>query len=166
MGKKSRLKREQKEIQQYKPSFIYSDSIKPLITNPQATSKIKSVYRFFMKENEAEALTRGQVWISTLKTCRNYENPEQGDPQEAYETYSSGYIKGDGNDPDFVARALKSGIYIDPSCRGGTIDNCSETTYIVDSYILCTTKVFSPEKLSDTFGRYCVEITDPLLFLS
>ncbi|MFM5027301.1 hypothetical protein ACEUBM_19995 [Aeromonas caviae] len=33
-----------------------------------------------------------------------------------------------------------------------------------DAFVLCTTKEFKPEKLSETFGNYCVKISNPVEF--
>jgi hypothetical protein len=35
---------------------------------------------------------------------------------------------------------------------------------ISDALVLCTTLRFDPSKMSDSFGNYCVEITEPLKF--
>ena len=31
------------------------------------------VYRFFKEKSHAEALCNGDVWLSTIETCRRYE---------------------------------------------------------------------------------------------
>jgi len=154
MGRKSRQKRERRELQQH---GLSDDSSQTLI---QFDEHAQSVYRFFKKESEAEALTRGEVWLSTLATCRKYEDPKQGDPEEAHETYNSGYAVGGSGDPEFVEVARRSGIHIGLGCSNGIISNNTRKTVLPDAYVLCTTIEFSPEKLSETFGRYCVEITN------
>lgn len=123
-----------------------------------------SVYRFFPEEWQADALTKGKVWLSTLNQCRAYEDPKQGDAKEAFEIYNSGYAVGGSNNPEFVERARRSGISIGPGCSNITISNNTSERAISDAYILCTTTNFSPEKLNNTFGNYCVEITDPRKF--
>jgi hypothetical protein len=54
----------------------------------------ESIYRFFSEEYQANALAQGEVWLSTLETCRAYEDPAQGDLEEAHETYNSGHAVG------------------------------------------------------------------------
>jgi hypothetical protein len=124
----------------------------------------QSVYRFFQEEWQADALARGDVWLSTLETCRAYEDPAQGDPEEAHETYNSGHAVGSSDDQDFVEIARKSGIHIGPSCSNITLSNNTRKTVLPNAYVLCTTTEFSPENLSNTFGKYCVEITNPKEF--
>nr|WP_181718434.1 hypothetical protein [Psychrobacter sp.]QJS05137.1 hypothetical protein [Psychrobacter sp.] len=123
-----------------------------------------SVYRFFKEEEHADALARGDVYLSTLDICRAYEDAEQGDSQEAYETYLSGNLSGDGDDHEFVEKARRSGIGIGPGSRDIKIINCSNTVSLPDAYVLCTTTEFLPENLNEKFGKYCVEIKDPRKF--
>jgi len=122
------------------------------------------IYRFFSDKWQADALSDGNVWISTLETCRQYEDPLQGDADEATETYSSGHIIGGSNDPIFVEMASKSGIHIGEGCSNITISNCSNIKRLSDSFVLCTTKEFNPDMLSSTFGTHCVRILNPKEF--
>ncbi len=124
----------------------------------------ESIYRFFSEEWEADALVQGKVWLSTLNKCRAYEDAEQGDKDEAHLTYNSGYLVGDGDDRDFVRQAKQAGVKISSGSINCGIIDCVRTTSIEDAYVLCTTLEFSPEKLSEKFGKYCVEITDPIGF--
>lgn len=158
MGRKSRLKREHRELKQHGLSEYSSETLVLIDEHGQ------SIYRFFQEEWQADALARGEVWLSTLKTCRAYEDPEQGDPDEAHETYNSGHAVGDSDDPLFVEVARRSGIHIGPGCSNITISNNTRKTALPDAYVLCTTTEFSPDKLSETFGRYCVELTNAKQF--
>jgi hypothetical protein len=158
MGRKSRLKQERRELKQH---GLSEGSSKTLLLFGEHS---QSVYRFFQEEWQADALACGDVWLSTLETCRAYEDPAQGDPEEAHETYNSGHAVGSSDDPDFVEIARRSGIHIGPGCSNITLSNNTRKTVLPNAYVLCTTTEFSPEKLSDTFGRYCVEITSPKEF--
>lgn len=158
MGKKSRLKKERREM---KALGLPESSPHSLV---QLSINKSTVYRFFQEEWQAEALVNGGVWLSTLETCRTYEHPEQGDPGEAQETYYSGHITGDGDDPEFVEMARRSGVSVGPGSRNITISNCTRRSSIPDAYVLCTTLHFNPAKMNDTFGNFCVEITDPARF--
>ncbi|UQB41932.1 hypothetical protein JX580_09710 [Thiomicrospira microaerophila] len=158
MGKKSRLKRERRELKEHGLSENSSRALVLLDEHSQ------SVYRFFQEEWQADALARGDVWLSTLETCRAYENPEQGDSEEGHETYNSGHAVGGSSDPELVEVARRSGIHIGPGCSNITISNNIRKSVLHDAYVLCTTTEFSPEKLGETFGRYCVEITNPRQF--
>lgn len=118
------------------------------------------VFRFFPERWQAEALCKGNVWISTLETCRNYEDPLQGDKKEAVHTYNTGDVYGDTGDPKFDEISARVGVGGFNS-RGVRLVNCIGNQYIPDAYVLCTTTEFCPEDLSETFGMHCVKIEDP-----
>ena len=118
------------------------------------------VYRFFKEKSHAEALCNGDVWLSTIETCRRYEDPLQGDPDEAIQTYNSGFISGGSDDSRFVSAVAHAGIHVGPGCSGITIQNCRSFNKMPDAFVLCTTLEFQPENLNDTFGNYCVEISN------
>lgn len=121
--------------------------------------KISEVYRYFENEEHAAAFVRGEIFISTLKRCREYEDPLQGDREEGYERYNTGRrITGNGSDPAFVAMAAKAGIHVGPDSGEVTLENNERTTFLHDAYVLCTTLGFSAEDLTETFGKYCVKI--------
>ncbi|MFA0147465.1 hypothetical protein [Vibrio lentus] len=155
MGKKSRLKRERKL------SNEKNDFMKKLYTIDRYNQPI---YRFFPEKWQAEALCSGRIWVSTLEACRGYEDPLQGDAEEATQTYHSGEISGGSDDKDFVEMAYRSGISIGPGCSQISIGNAQSTTKLPDAYVLCTTKDYSPDDLSETFGKYCVRISNPAEF--
>ena len=157
MGKKSRLKRERRELKAAKAGE--SELFKRLVSLDGYNSP---VYRFFPEEWQADALCKGNVWISTLETCRAYEDPLQGDPEEATHTYESGHIVGGSSDMGFVEMAARSGVHIGPGCSDITISGCTNIQKLPDAFVICTTKEFKPEKLSDTFGKYCVKISNPV----
>lgn len=121
--------------------------------------KISEVFRYFENEEHAAAFVKGEIFISTLKRCRHYEDPLQGDREEGYEHYNTGRrITGNGSDPAFVAMAARAGIHIGPGAVDVTIENNGRTTFLHDAYVLCTTIGFSAESLTKTFGKYCVKI--------
>jgi len=126
-----------------------------------ARKVVPHVYRYFDKEHHAEAFARGDIFVSTLKRCREYEDPLQGDREEAFERYNTGRtITGNGSDPAFVAMAAKAGIHIGPDSRNITISNNSRTSCLHDAYVLCTTlRPFEGGEL-ESFGKYCVRIND------
>ena len=155
MGKKSRLKKERRKAsftQKLFKKLVFIDGY----NNP--------VYRFFPEKWQAESLCQGNVWISTLETCRKYEDPLQGDLGEATHTYKSGHIVGGSGDPAFVEMASRSGIHISGVCSNINISGATNVQRLPDAYVMCSTKEFSPEKLSDTFGNYCVKISNPAEF--
>ena len=158
MGRKSRLKKERREL--IKTGFSNDISSKLISFEDYR----KPIYRFFQEKWQADSLCDGNVWLSTLETCRKYENPEQGDPEEAQHTYHSGHITGSSNDPIFVELASRTGISIGPNASNITISNCRNIHKLPDAFVLCTTKKHNPAILCETFGNHCVRINNPLLF--
>ena len=158
MGRKSRLKRERREL---KVLGLQDKSSNNLVF---LSEHHDSVFRFFPEEWQADALVSGKVWVSTLETCRAYEDPKQGDSEEAHETYNSGHAVGGSTDADLVEIARRSGIHIGPGCSNITISNNTSIKKIHDAYVLCTTSQYAPDNLNESFGKHCVEITDPKKF--
>lgn len=173
MGREARLNKErrekehqekerrEKELQELRNSGFSDGSIAQLIL---LNDQHESVYRFFQEDWQADALVKGEVWLSTLEACRSYEHPEQGDSDEASETYYSGHAVGGSNDADFVEIARRTGIHIGPGCSNITISNNTRVTKLPDAYVLCMTKEYIAGNLEGTFGKYCVEITNPRQF--
>jgi hypothetical protein len=158
LGRKSRLKREHRE---FKALGLQEQSNDNLVF---FSKHHDSVYRFFPEDLQADALVSGKVWITTLEVCRAYEDPKQGDSEEAHEIYNSGHAVCGSSDLAFVEIARRSGIHIGPGCSNITISNNTNIRSLPNAYVLCTTIQFSPGNLSETFGKYCVEITDPKKF--
>jgi hypothetical protein len=123
-----------------------------------------SVYKFVGKEVYANNLASGIVSIGTLEECRKFEDPLQGDPGEALHTYNSGYFKGDGNDSNLQRIAQNSQVRVSPGSHNITFSNFSSSRKIEDAYVICTSEFFIKEDFSESFGKYCVEISDPHLF--
>ena len=143
--------------------FFYGDPSRPKVKKKAKGKLIKPVtvvYRFFDDPAYADAFACGEVFVSTLKRCREYEDPLQGDPEEGFEHYNSGRsITGHGSDKEFVARAARAGVFLDSSAESITIENQQVTSYLSNAYVLCTTLGFEKD-LSGTFGRSCVRITN------
>ena len=116
------------------------------------------IYRFFLEEWQAGAFLDGNIWISTLTKCREYEDNERGDKEEGYEKTHSGTLYGSSEDTVFVEKAANMGIEIGPGCSNCTIKNSTKVIAIQDAYILCTSLSAS---ISRNFGKYGVEITNP-----
>lgn len=158
MGKKSRLKRIRRELAPCRLSSCTEGTLSNLL------ERNLSVFRYFDEAWKADALAAGDVWVSTLGECRKYENSAQGDREEAHETYNSGYIRGNGDNPALVEIGRRCGIEIGPGCQNITLSNNTRITSIPDAYVLCTTRGFVDGRLTEDFGQYCVEITNPMLF--
>lgn len=159
MGKSSRLKKERRELKAVQAAEY--DLFSKLVS---IDGYNEPIYRFFPEQWQADALCQGNVWISTLEACRAYEDPLQGDSEEATHTYKSGHIVGSSSDAAFVEMAARCGIHIGEGCSNITISNATNIQKLPDAFVLCTTKEFKPEKLSETFGNYCVKISNPVEF--
>ncbi|WP_395299045.1 hypothetical protein V1574_15595 [Enterobacter kobei] len=157
MRRKSRLKKERKET-------FTKVNTKRKSNRVTRDEPIRRVYRFFKEKIHAEALCDGKVWLSTLETCRAYEDPLQGDRGEAMHSYSVDKISGSSSDADLVEMCSRLGIEIGEGCSNVTISDGQSFYSIKDAFVLCTTKEFNPSKLNSTFGNYCVEISEPSIF--
>jgi len=162
MGKASRRKRERRGNAQARASALTLIPRARLPGGWRGTDfSGQVVYRFFKDAEHADAMASGKIWISTLETCRQYENPLQGDPEEATQKYNSGHAIGGSGDRDFKLIAARSGIHIGDGCSNISISNCTSMHRVLDAYVLCTTSHFDPDKLGDVFGLHCVEVTHP-----
>jgi len=123
------------------------------------------VYRFLSKEEYANDFADGRFRISTLNACRAYEDPLQGDPGEGTLSHQiDETMSGSFEDKEFVQIAAQVGVKVGAGAdvKLGGVNRMS--CVLVDSYLLCATNHFAPELLSDTFGKYCVEISDAVAF--
>ena len=125
-----------------------------------------SVYRFLRSEEHAQQFANGRIYISTLKACRAYEEEGRGDAEEGYERRLIDHARGGSNNSEFVELAQKVGIHIGEGCSNISLSNVEGVNFIHDAYVLCTTDQFDPKKLGPRYGKYCVEITDPLAFFN
>lgn len=169
MGKASRRKKERRIYAQ--PPMHEDRSSFRWVPQPEMSKDTKShftgttIYRSFDSEEYADNFVAGNIWLSTLERCRQYEDPLQGDSGEATHLYSSGLINGGSNDAKFVRAAGNMGVKIEPGCSNITFNNCVSIQKLHDAFVICTSEIFDP-KLSETFGNYCVEISDPKKFFA
>lgn len=168
MGRASRKKKERKESQRDLNSsnmvnqygYLYSKNYS--VAFPE--NKIERTFRFFDLEEYAESFLKGTMRISTLSCCRKFEDPLQGDAGEAVHTHSISRMVGGGNDLGFMRGMQSAGFYVDPDARNVTISDVDVVHKIPDAFLLCTTENYNPNELAKTFGKYCVEIFDPISF--
>lgn len=124
----------------------------------------KKIFRFLSNENYADQFAMGNIRISTLETCRRYEDPLQGDAGEGSSVYRGGTYKNvNGDHPGFFKDAARSGLHFDgdPSqFKNISVSGVTRNFRINDALVLCTTAHFDPSTLSGTFGKYVVEIND------
>lgn len=156
MGKTSRRKYEPRPT---KGEIVPLHKARALHVNAQ---NLQTVYRYFREAEHAAALARGEVWISTLNICRNYEDAEQGDKGEGTLEYRTGHIKGDYGDESFEVMARRGGVELKPGATNCTL-NVTRKMRVDDAFVLCMTEERTPQ-LAKTFGEYCVEIIEPEKF--
>lgn len=118
----------------------------------------KEVYRYMNNEQFFENFLDGKIRISTLKACREYENQEMGDKDEAKEFYKITNAIED-EDPNFHTKMNRLGISYAGS-SGGIAINCTSEQQLPNSFLLCTTNLRNDEKFSKDFGRFCLKIRD------
>lgn len=106
----------------------------------------KPLYRFFETEEYADAFFNGSVRVSTLKKCREYDDPQQGDKDEGSSIYKHNpiIIKDRIITENEIQALLHAGIDLGLKagdfCRGSyEVFGNTHTRYIPDGYILCTT---------------------------
>lgn len=179
MGKASRLKRERRAASLDEilsgvlnrtgpsPRPRFDNHLNPDARSGTAAEMVPAkVFKFFKVEAYADALASGKVHLSTLEICRAYEDPQQGDAEEGFQTYRTGAISGGGDDPAFVLMAGRGGVHIGPGVQNVHIGEIHMTHQLEDAYVICTTEHFDPANLGETFGRYCVQIDSPLEFFA
>jgi hypothetical protein len=115
-------------------------------------------FRFFKSAEHADDFVRGRLMISTLGACRGYEKAGQGDKDEGTIAYSHGPIA--HGDPNFETVARRMGM--GRLGEGTVIAFNALERRVPDAFVLCCTRRYAPEKLSDTFGHHCVRINYPL----
>ena len=122
----------------------------------------RRIFRHFKEEKHALALLRGDVWISTLDTCRHHEAMGQGDPDEGLLSYHVTSANSDSPTFSKVARGLELGG-LKFAGKSSSITNCGSTFRLDDAYVLCWTETLSQD-VARTFGNYVVEVTDARKF--
>jgi hypothetical protein len=120
------------------------------------------LFRFFKEPQWADKLASGEVFLSTLERCRQYEDPLQGDPGEGI------HVRGlpDGyavwGQPGAQELAAAHNFHLRPGSnivfRGNT-----ERVVVPDGWLLCLTTEDTPA-IRETFGHHGVVINDPWRF--
>ena len=128
----------------------------------------KRVYRFFEKEEYAKMFVEGKICLSTFDYIRQCDRT-RGDPEEATATYRSGLALWgpDGVPMNQAARNLEAiGWFKGGNVRNAVVYNSQINYKLYDAWMLCTTLDKRDSRLRSTFGKYCVEIRDPLDFFN
>ena len=107
---------------------------------------------------------RGDVFLSTISYCRTAEAAGVGDPGEATHVYRVDHVSGDPNTDSKVAHSMDQlgmgfGFGVDI-----TLSQCMGIQAGTDGYLFCTAERYEPELMARNFGRYCVEISNPVRF--
>jgi hypothetical protein len=120
-----------------------------------------SVYRFFRSAEHADAFARGEVLLSTLATCRDYTDPDRGDPGEALHGFDV-----DCSCPPSETELVAMARALAPPVAGAHVANAEgmAIAQIRDAYLVSTSAEFDPETMRAPFGAWCVEIRDARAF--
>jgi hypothetical protein len=141
---------------------VYPDA--PARVAETAIDFTKPLFRCLDREEYADAFARGEIRISTLSKCREYEESQRGDPGEGMLTYVSGNVVGESADADIQTVASRLNAEIGPEVRGRVdLSGNVHVGRFSDGYLLCLTEVVNDKIMAD-FGSYCVEISSPWHF--
>lgn len=119
------------------------------------------VYRFFRSADHADAFARGEVLLSTLATCRDYTDPERGDPGEAFHGFDV-----DCPFPPSETELVAMARALAPDIAGAHVVNGEgmAIAQIRDAYLVSTSAECDPDTMRVPFGAYCVEVRDAKAF--
>lgn len=134
---------------------IFNNLLQQQISQIQHEKKV--VYRYMHEEKYINMFAEGKIKVSTLEACRNYDNQEQGDREEAKETFVVTHMT--DQDPNFHKKANKLGMSFE-ACSNITITNCTSINHLPDGFVICTTARRDDDKFSKDFGGFCVKIND------
>lgn len=119
-------------------------------------SNITKVYRYFDKEIHADNFCKGQIRLSTLQACREYEDIDQGDMDEGKEVCRIKHLN--NSDPLWREHLKSRGIEIIGNVKSFTMENVTISSTLNNAHVLCTTNTPDHQKFAKSFGEYCVEI--------
>lgn len=115
------------------------------------------IFRFFREEAHADALARGEVWLSTLERCRGYEDA-RGDHQEGLHFHHLTDVA-IGQSQEIRAAATRIGIEADPGVQVSFKDVVG-LTRMPDAYVLCFSTDGTSPLVRERFGEFGVEVLD------
>lgn len=121
------------------------------------------VYRFLGEEIHADALARGDIWVTTLDDCRRKESARGGDAWDAMINQTRRPIFGHGDDPA-VQEALRGLVSLPPYARNISISNNIYSTVHPNAWVFCSTLEYEPAWMAERFGKFCVVIKEPMCF--
>lgn len=122
------------------------------------------VYRHVTKEQYANDLVNGiGLRVSTIQTCRDYEDKEQGDAEEGYLHHLATRIT--DQHPRGIELASQIGIKISGDSTNYLISNNRRSTIYPDAYVICLSHRIFDDRLKGKFGKYVVRINNVRLFM-
>lgn len=136
--------------------------------NPRAKQSIPdysgtALYRYFDERIYAEAFLRGEIWISTLGSCRKAESEERRDVGEGTMEYRSGTIAGNGDSPDIRLISQRLGFDLGSDFNNISFSGITRRDTLQDAYILCLTEGANRESMAG-IGDFAVKIDHPQYF--
>lgn len=122
------------------------------------------IYRFVHGRDHASSFKNGDIYISTMQNCREYENKSRGDRDEGRIKYAITDYMCDKSTPGFEEAMRRVGFWPISGNPTMSFKNCAVINDLGNSYVLCTTLKHIPNILSKDFGDHCFKIEDPALF--
>ena len=117
------------------------------------------VYRFFEEEEHADALVRGEVWLSTLIFVRKHHHA--ADPGEGIAGWTPDFPRDDKIRQDHVIDQMNATGHITMiGCSNVNFESNRIFNIEEDGYLICTTL----NRAIRGFGNYGVCINDPADF--
>src|SRR5262249_13799544 len=122
-------------------------------------ARVPVAYRYFEKEEWADAFCAGNPWLSTLQQCRKTDDSQRADPGEAKHLHFADDTSAWRTNEDLKAL----GIEITPEARPYVrLENLKFHQWLGDAVVLCSSLELS-DALAARFGKYCVQVDDPEL---
>ena len=127
-----------------------------------STLRLTVLYRRLKSREHAEAFLDGRIFITTLQRCRTVEDAVRRDGGEGRLQHNTGLIH--PALPNYEALLARAG-YDPRHHKNAVINDCVSNEGIRDAWLLCTsTDVGGVDR--ERFGRYVIEVTQPLEFFA
>jgi len=123
---------------------------------------LNCLYRFFEKEEWALQFIAGNIKVSTLTKCRAYDDPQQGDPDEAKITFHIKERTYNGRNLSSIDRKELEhiGAFVDETSTL-IINNGQFSQSVSDAFILCTTADLNDIRDLSKSWKFGVKISLP-----
>ena len=121
------------------------------------------LYRYFERAEHAQRLVDGHVWLSTLEYVRKCD-ASRADPHDATMRYQVSRLDADTPkaEASLILDRLRADRFFDGDPSGIRAQNLTLVSVVPDSFLLCLSSLKMDKRLQRVFGKYCVEIENPV----